>query len=80
MVNYADGNLERVLFRLYISLHSFSMTDEFVKEQVRIIQEATKAATQSKETAIRFLEEAGIIKKSNNNGAATNDPHSKKKK
>lgn len=39
------------------------MTDEFVKEQVRIIHEATEEAAKSKESAIRFLEEAGIIKK-----------------
>jgi hypothetical protein len=31
------------------------MTDAFVKEQVRVIEEATRAAGQSKETALRFL-------------------------
>lgn len=39
------------------------MTDTLVKEQVRIIEKATKDASQSKETAVRFLQEAGIIKK-----------------
>jgi hypothetical protein len=48
------------------------MTDTFVKEQIRVIEEATKAASQSKETALRFLEEAGIIKKANGSQPTSN--------
>lgn len=42
------------------------MTDSFVKEQIRIIEEATKAALQSKEMALRFLQDAVILKREDN--------------
>jgi hypothetical protein len=37
------------------------MTDEQVKKQIEAIQTATKNALKSKETARKFLEDAGII-------------------
>lgn len=48
---------------VYISLQLPHMSDAFVNEQVRIIEEATKEAAKSKEAALRFLKDAGIIKK-----------------
>ena len=39
------------------------MTDRLIKEQVKTIEKATKDATQSKEKALKFLEDAGIIEK-----------------
>ncbi len=38
------------------------MTKAQVDEQIRIIREATKIASQSKETALQFLVDAGIVK------------------
>jgi len=52
------------------------MTDILVEEQIKVIKRATKTASKSKETAIRFLEEAGIIKKQNNSASK----HIKEKK
>jgi hypothetical protein len=40
------------------------MTDTLIKEQVRTIEKATKNAAKSKESALQFLKEAGIIKSS----------------
>lgn len=37
------------------------MTTTLIKEQVKIIENATKAASKSKESAIKFLKDAGII-------------------
>jgi hypothetical protein len=55
------------------------MTDTWVREQVEIIRNATRDASRSRESAIRFLEEAGIIKKET--GHKKNPkPHSKTKK
>ncbi len=57
------------------------MTDTLVTEQVRIIEKATKDASQSKKTAIKFLEEAGIIKKQSGHLATHNgNARSTKKK
>lgn len=37
------------------------MTDSMIKEQVRTIEKATEKAARSKESAIKFLQDAGII-------------------
>lgn len=37
------------------------MTTAQINEQVKIIEKATKNASKSKESAIKFLKEAGII-------------------
>lgn len=39
------------------------MTSIEVAEQIRIIRKATKNASKSKESAIKFLTDAGILKK-----------------
>jgi hypothetical protein len=38
------------------------MTDKLIKEQIRAIEKATKSAAGSKETALKFLQDAGIVK------------------
>lgn len=38
------------------------MTDEQVKEQIETLKSATKEASKSKKTAIKFLRDAGILK------------------
>lgn len=38
------------------------MTEIAIKEQIATIKNATKKASASKETAIKFLTEAGILK------------------
>jgi hypothetical protein len=50
------------------------MTDTRIKEQVRTIEKATQNAARSRETALQFLKDAGIIPKLSSNAA------SKKKK
>ncbi len=37
------------------------MTDTMIKDQVRTIEKATEKATRSKESALKFLQDAGII-------------------
>jgi hypothetical protein len=37
------------------------MTTTYIKEQVRAIERATENASKSKETALKFLKDAGII-------------------
>jgi hypothetical protein len=37
------------------------MTDTMIKEQVRTIEKATQKAARSKESALKFLKDAGII-------------------
>jgi hypothetical protein len=55
------------------------MTDRLIIEQVKTIEKATKEASKSKETALKFLQDAGIIEKRNgHNHSSAND--SKKKK
>lgn len=51
------------------------MTATYIKEQVKTIEKATKSASQSKETALRFLKDAGII---NSPAANTNKVKVKK--
>jgi len=36
------------------------MTDEQIERQIEVLKKATKDASKSKETAIKFLREAGI--------------------
>jgi len=55
------------------------MTDHLVKEQVKTIEKATKEASKSKETALKFLQDAGIIEKQNGHKHPPQD-NSKKKK
>ena len=55
------------------------MTDILIKEQVKTIEKATKEASKSKESAIKFLQDAGIIGKQNDRSNSSAD-HSKKKK
>ncbi len=38
------------------------MTDSAVKAQIQTIKDATKKASKSKESALRFLSDAGILK------------------
>ena len=38
------------------------MTDEQVTRKIEIIKSATKEASRTKETAIKFLRDAGILK------------------
>lgn len=45
------------------------MTDSIIKEQVKVIQRATENALKSKETALKFLEDAGIIKHASDNSS-----------
>ena len=40
------------------------MTTTYIKEQVRAIERATENASKSKETALKFLKDAGIINRS----------------
>ena len=49
------------------------MTDEQVKENLEILERATKKASKNKKTAIKFLRDAGILKDDE-------IKHSKKKK
>lgn len=51
------------------------MTDKFIKEQIRVIEKATANASQSKETAIKFLKDAGILsgQESNSSPAETSN-------
>jgi hypothetical protein len=37
------------------------MTTTLIQEQIRAIQKATHTASQSKESALKFLKDAGII-------------------
>ncbi len=37
------------------------MTQTLIKEQINTIQKATEKAARSKETALKFLKEAGIL-------------------
>ena len=37
------------------------MTTTYIKEQVRAIEKATEKASKSKEAALKFLKDAGII-------------------
>lgn len=43
------------------------MTKAQIDEQIRIIEEATKIAARSKESALEFLTNAGIIKPEKSN-------------
>lgn len=54
------------------------MTDILIKEQVKTIEKATKAASKSKESALKFLQDAGIIQKQN--GYSHPSPENLKKK
>ncbi|MDQ6757931.1 MAG: hypothetical protein M3004_13465 [Bacteroidota bacterium] len=40
------------------------MTTTLIKEQIEAIQRATHTASQSRESALKFLKDAGIIKNS----------------
>jgi predicted deacylase len=51
------------------------MTTTYIKEQVRTIEKATQNASKSKETALRFLKDAGIL---NSPTAKTNKSKDKK--
>jgi hypothetical protein len=51
------------------------MTDSIIKEQIKVIQRATENALKSKESALKFLTDAGIIKQS-----PANSPKQKGKK
>jgi hypothetical protein len=55
------------------------MTDKFIKEQIRVIEKATANASQSKETAIKFLKDAGILSRPeiNSSSAKTSDKKNK---
>ena len=37
------------------------MTQTLIQEQINIIKKATKKASKSKESALRFLKDAGIV-------------------
>ena len=39
------------------------MTDVAIKEQIRTIKKASAKATESKESAIKFLQDAGLLAK-----------------
>ncbi len=80
-MKHSSINLALVLFECYISHQIVFMTDILITEQVKIIEKATKTASQSKESAVKFLEEAGIIKKQNSHLTTPNgNSYSKKKK
>lgn len=51
-----------------ITNDNLHMTESAIKEQIHAIKIATKNAVQSKETAIKFLTDAGIIEKVNSTG------------
>ncbi|MEO6674036.1 MAG: hypothetical protein ABIN93_11450 [Ginsengibacter sp.] len=51
------------------------MAATYIKEQVRTIEKATQNASKSKETALKFLKDAGIL---NSPAATTNKPKDKK--
>ena len=53
------------------------MTETAIKEQIKAIERATEKAMKSKETALKFLQDAGIIK---THAAAQTNNSSKKKK
>lgn len=63
--NYSKNmlyNLDFNVFECYIAKSNFrSMTTTYIKEQVRAIERATENASKSKETALKFLKDAGII-------------------
>lgn len=46
------------------------MTDISIKEQVRTIEKATQHAAKSKESALQFLKDAGIIPAPSSTAAA----------
>lgn len=52
------------------------MTQTLIKEQIKTIQTATAIASKSKETALKFLRDAGIV----TNGKATSSDNNSKKK
>jgi hypothetical protein len=56
------------------------MTDRLIKEQVKTIEKATKEATQSKEKALKFLLDAGIIEKKNGHSHSASQDNTNKKK
>jgi len=49
--------------QVYFTQNFSPMTPEAIQEQVNAIKQATQNALQSKETAEKFLVDAGIIKK-----------------
>lgn len=58
---------------LLLTNKKFTMTDFAIREQIETIKRATDKAAQSKETALKFLTDAGIIKE-------TKEPIKKKRK
>ena len=63
-------------FEYYIAKSNFtSMTTTLINEQIRAIQKATHTASQSKESALKFLKDAGII---NNSSKVTAKAKAKK--
>jgi len=55
------------------------MTDRLIKEQVKTIEKATKEATQSKEKALKFLQDAGIIERNGHAHSSSQEDTNKKK-
>jgi hypothetical protein len=43
------------------------MTTTLIKEQIRTIEKATQTASKSKESALKFLKDAGIINNTSKN-------------
>jgi hypothetical protein len=50
-----SGDRRKLLSNLCI------MTERQIQRQLKVIEEATQKALQSKETALKFLEDAGIL-------------------
>ena len=55
------------------------MTDILIKEQVKTIEKATREASKSKASALKFLQDAGIIEKKNGHPHSSADDSKKKK-
>jgi hypothetical protein len=56
------------------------MTDTNIKELVKTIEKATQDALQSKEKALKFLQDAGIANKKNGNSNNSSSKKTDKKK
>jgi hypothetical protein len=54
------------------------MTDTLIKEQIKTIEKATENALKSKESALKFLKDAGILKNDGSSGNSSGQAEKKK--
>lgn len=69
-------NLDLNTIEYYIAKSNFTrMTSTLIQEQIRAIEKATQNALKSKESALKFLKDAGII---NTSSSVNNKAKAKK--